>query len=65
VYAFGGRDNDYNERLLDRPPTTDIRNLMTSFGIALDKHLKLDDHDAEDGDGAAVDRWLAETVGDG
>ncbi|PRX91974.1 hypothetical protein [Allonocardiopsis opalescens] len=42
VFNFGGKDNDYNERILSRPPTTDLRNLMTSAAVAIDKHLKIE-----------------------
>ena len=38
VFNFGGKDNTYEERELDRPPTADMRNLMTCAAIALDKH---------------------------
>lgn len=41
VYAFGGRDNDYNEHQLDRPPVEVIRNAVTTAGIAFDKATKV------------------------
>ncbi|MEU0236768.1 hypothetical protein ABZ234_03690 [Nocardiopsis sp. NPDC006198] len=41
VYSFGGKENTYNEHLLDRAPTGDLRNLMTASAVALDKHLKI------------------------
>jgi len=41
VYAFGGRDNDYNEHQLDRPPVEVIRNAVTTAGIAFDKASKV------------------------
>lgn len=41
VYSFGGKENTYNEQLLERAPTGDLRNLMTSSAVALDKHLKI------------------------
>lgn len=49
VFSFGGKENEYNEHTLDGPPTGDIRNLMTSAAIAVDKHLALDRHDATSG----------------
>lgn len=49
VFNFGGKDNDYNERVLDRPPTGDLRNLMISAATALDKHLVAERHDADTG----------------
>lgn len=42
VYSFGGKDNTYAERLLDAPPVTDQRNLMTIAGIALTRYADLD-----------------------
>ena len=49
VYAFGGKDNDYNEHLLNKPPATDLRNLMTSAAVAIDKHAVLEKLDTDDG----------------
>ncbi|MGW1679377.1 helix-turn-helix domain-containing protein [Saccharopolyspora sp. NPDC002376] len=42
VYAFGGPENVYNEHQLDKPPTSDIRNLMQSASIALQRHADLE-----------------------
>lgn len=55
VFSFGGKDNTYNEHVLDRPPTVDLKNLMTSAGIAFDKHIVAERHDAEDGLAGARD----------
>lgn len=41
VYSFGGRDNDYNEHVLDRPPVEVVRNVVTTAGIAFDKASKV------------------------
>ena len=41
VYSFGGKENTYNEAVLERAPTGDLRNLMTASAVALDKHLKI------------------------
>lgn len=41
VFSFGGKENTYNEALLERAPTGDLRNLMTASAVALDKHLKI------------------------
>jgi hypothetical protein len=52
VFNFGGKENTYNERTVDEPPTADKKNLMAAAGIALEKSLKLvppaDDAGAED-----------------
>lgn len=64
VFNFGGRDNTYAEHRLDRPPTGDLRNLMTVAAIAVDKHLAIERHDSDGGEGlAAVDAWLRHTLG--
>jgi hypothetical protein len=53
AFNFGGKDNTYNEHQLPKPPVADLRNLMISVGVAIDKHLALDRHDADPGvDGA-------------
>ncbi len=41
VYAFGGRDNTYEEHTLDQPPAADKKNLMATVGMAIDRSLKL------------------------
>ena len=53
VYAFGGRDNDYNEHLMDIPPAGEVRNLMTSAAVAIDKHAVLEKLDTDSGAAAA------------
>jgi hypothetical protein len=53
VFNIGGKDNTYTEHLLDRPPTGDIRNLMQSASIALQRAEGLENIDASAGvDGA-------------
>lgn len=47
AFSFGGKDNTYNEHQLPGPPAGDIRNLMTSAAVAIDKHVVLDRHDAQ------------------
>lgn len=49
VFNFGGKDNTYEQRTLDRPPTGDIRNLMQSSSIATTASLKLAAHDLSSG----------------
>ncbi|WP_282204531.1 helix-turn-helix domain-containing protein [Kitasatospora fiedleri] len=41
VFAFGGKDNTYEEHTLDEPPAADKKNLMATAGMALDRSLKL------------------------
>lgn len=49
VFNFGGKDNSYNERTFDEPPTADKRNLIISAATAFDKHLVAERHDADTG----------------
>lgn len=49
VFNIGGKDNVYTEHLMDRPPTTDLRNLMTSAAVAIDKHAVLEKLDSDTG----------------
>lgn len=60
AFNFGGKDNTYNEKLLDRPPVSDLRNLMTAAAVAVDKHLVIEKHDNSGESHAAVDAWLTE-----
>lgn len=47
VFAFGGKDNEFNSATLTDVPTADLRNLMTSAAVAFDKHLAADRHDGD------------------
>lgn len=59
VFNFGGKDNTYAEMELDAPPTADIRNLMTSFGIAVQRSMELSKFDSSGSeDSSSVDEWL-------
>lgn len=49
---------------LKLPPLGEVRNAYTAIGIALDKHLAVQRHDADDQGGlAAVDQWLRGIAG--
>jgi hypothetical protein len=54
VFNFGGKDNTYEERTLDRPPTPDIRNLIQSASIALQRAADLEAIDADTGAHAVI-----------
>lgn len=47
----------------DQPPAAELRNLITSVGIAVDKHLALVKADADTSGRAAVDAWLDAMTG--
>jgi transposase-like protein len=53
VFNFGGKDNTYEEHLLKKPPTGDLKNLMVSAATAIDKHLVLERHDSASSDAAS------------
>lgn len=46
AFNFGGRENTYAEKRMDRPPVDAQRQLITSAAIALDKHLAVEKHDS-------------------
>lgn len=48
---------------LTEPPAAELRNIMTTIGIAVDKHLVLARADADTSGRAAVDAWLAAMMG--
>jgi transposase-like protein len=41
VFAFGGKDNEYNEHELVHAPVEAVRNIVTTAGIAFDKASKV------------------------
>jgi hypothetical protein len=41
VYNFGGKDNTYNEKVLDAPPTQAMKDLMTIVGIGSQRAVEL------------------------
>jgi hypothetical protein len=64
VYAFGGKSNDFTDATAKLPGPRDRQALLTSIGIALDKSVMLERHDADGGQGlAAVDEWLRGMLG--
>lgn len=58
-YSVTGGRQEYTA-----PPTPDeIRNLVVSLGVLLDKHIVLARHDSDDRDMPAVDQWIAAMLG--
>lgn len=49
VFNFGGRDNTYEERTLDKPPVADQLKIMQAVGVAIDRALRIADHDTNAG----------------
>ncbi|WP_460774231.1 helix-turn-helix domain-containing protein [Microbacterium sp. GXF7504] len=52
------------EHELAGPTSGDARNLAIAAAVLVDKHLALVKHDADDRDLPAVDRWLAQMLGE-
>lgn len=55
VWNFGGKDNTYEEQLLDEAPVEAVRNVFTTAAIAIDKSIAIDRHDDQDGDQGAAE----------
>lgn len=49
VFNFGGKDNTYEERTLEKPPFADQLKIVQATGNAIDRALKLDLHDSAAG----------------
>lgn len=62
---FGGKDNTLNETTLDEPLFVDKKNILGAVGIAVDRVLKIDAADADNGTEAGVNMLtaLAEAFG--
>lgn len=62
---FGGKDNTLNETTLDEPLYADKKNIMSAVGIAVDRVVKLEAVDADEGLDQAVSMLdkLAEQLG--
>jgi hypothetical protein len=45
--GLGGKDNSYNEHVMPKPPPAEMRNLMTSVGIALQRSIELEKVDQQ------------------
>ena len=64
AHNFGGKNNSFAEHEIEEPTFRDKQAIMTSVAIAIDKSLKLEQHDASDDENkAAVDKWLAAVTG--
>jgi transposase-like protein len=58
TYAFGGKDGLFNEAVAKRPNPADRRQLLTTAGIALDKHAVLERFDSAGAAGQQADLLL-------
>lgn len=65
VFNFGGRDNTYEEHVLEQPPTEALRAMAQTFRDLMRTVLDVDRHDNRQEEGlAAVDQWLRDIVGE-
>ncbi|MDN5669966.1 MAG: hypothetical protein L0G87_16395, partial [Renibacterium salmoninarum] len=62
---FGGKDNTLNETLLDEPLFADKKNILSAVGIAVDRVVKLDALDNDNGiaDAQSMIQKLIEGIG--
>lgn len=47
LHSFGGKDNTYNTVDVDQPLFADQAKIMQAYGIAIEKSLRLDQHDGD------------------
>lgn len=60
VYGFGGKDGEYHEAVLEKPPAGEVRNFTTAAGIAFDKITRIVE---QSGDGAESTRSMLRELG--
>lgn len=53
IHNFGGKENTYNSHDLDQPLFADQLKIMQATGLAVDKHVRLIEIDADQGVGDA------------
>jgi len=54
AFAFGGKDNTYEEQQIPEPTFVDKKNILGAVGIAVDRVVKLEDYDKSPADSAAA-----------
>lgn len=66
VYSFGGRDNTYEQHVLDRPDAQAQATILRAVGIAIDKSVRLaevDKHDSGAAEGKGILGQLGAALG--
>ncbi|MGW6455519.1 helix-turn-helix domain-containing protein [Streptomyces sp. NPDC055078] len=63
VYAFGGKENTFNDHSFDEAPADVKRSLSTTLGVLVDRSLKLAPPENDVEGLAAVDAWLKGMMG--
>ncbi|MFT9059512.1 MAG: hypothetical protein ABF408_08715 [Bifidobacterium aquikefiri] len=61
--GLGGRDNSYSEHVMPSPPPAEMRNLMTSVGIALQRSIELEKIDQQSETSVTVIDEYLKTLG--
>lgn len=54
AFSFGGKDNDYAEKLIDAPPAADKKHIVSAASMLMQKHLEYIKHDNDNGASEAV-----------
>lgn len=66
VHNFGGKDNTFNEKTLDEPPTEAKFTMVRAVGQAMKTVLEIDKHDNRDSENlSGFDAWWAAMMGEG
>jgi ParB-like chromosome segregation protein Spo0J len=63
VFNFGGKENTFEQALIDEPTFADKRNILTAIGTAVDRAMKLDAYDKIDETLSGIDAWLDAMTG--
>ncbi|MEE8666953.1 MAG: GcrA family cell cycle regulator [Bifidobacterium mongoliense] len=61
--GLGGKDNSYSEHVMPKPPPAEMRNLMTSVGIALQRSIELEKVDQQSETSVTVIDEYLKTLG--
>lgn len=61
--GLGGRDNRYGEHVMPQPPPAEMRNIMTSVGIALQRSIELERVDQQSETSVTVIDEYLKTLG--
>lgn len=54
AFSFGGKDNDYAEKIIPKPPAADKKHIVGAATMLMQKHLEYIKHDSDNGAGEAV-----------
>lgn len=63
VYNFGGKDNTFEQALINEPSFRDKREIMQAVSLAAERAMRLDEYDKIDESLSGIDAWLAHMTG--